>query len=66
MGKKIEYAMLSEIKNLLGKDKDIKIEYIATQKNKPIRDFINKVASNGLINDDLKTPEHISVERKLK
>ena len=66
MGKKIEYAMLSEIKNLLGKDKDIKIEYISTQKNKPIRDFISKVASNGLIKDDLKTPEHISVERNLK
>ena len=57
--------MLSEIQHLLGKDKFIKMECISTQKNKPIRDFISKVVSNGLIKNDLKTPKHISIERSL-
>jgi len=62
MGKKIEYAMLSEIRNTLNTDKPIKMEYIPTKKNKPIREFVEEIAPEGFILDTLKKPEHVSIE----
>ena len=62
MGKKIEYAMLNEIRKTLNTNKPIKMECIPTKKNKPIREFVKEIAPKGFILDSLKKPPHVSIE----
>ena len=71
MGRGIENAILSQILNDAKTNgvKEIKAQFIATQKNKPAENFLS---NNGFmkqdefwvykLNNDIKSPNHLKVE----
>lgn len=61
MGKGIEDAIIAEVIRQTGAKGKLRIEAAPTKKNGPAREFVERIAPEGIVPEDFSSPDHVNV-----